>query len=146
MRSNLITFMKINESTSYLFYEISNRYRLDFERAMADIGLHGGQVFVLQLLFIQNGQSQVELAAKLKVTPPTINNMVKSLIVNCFVNCEKCSDDGRVMRVYLAEKARNLEYRINSQWMDFDDRFFSALTGTEKLVMFQLLEKLKVID
>jgi DNA-binding MarR family transcriptional regulator len=113
---------------------------------MADIGLHGGQVFVLQLLFTEDGQSQVELAVKLKVTPPTINNMVKSLTASCFVNCEKCPNDRRVMRVYLAEKARNLENRINSQWMDFDNEFFSALTDTEKLIMFQLLEKLKVID
>lgn len=138
--------MKIDETVSYSFYEIANRYRLEFEKVMVEIGLHGGQVFVLQSLFTEDGQSQVELAAKLKVSPPTINNMVKSLITGCFVQCEKCPDDGRLMRVYLAEKARKLEVLINRSWLGFDEDFFCALTGTEKLVFFQLLEKLKVIS
>lgn len=137
--------MKIAETTSYLLSEVSNKYRSEFEKVMNGIGLHGGQVFVLQLLFDEDGQSQVELARKLNISPPTINNMVKSLVTNSFVLCRKCDFDGRVMRIYLSEKAQKLENAINANWLKFEEDFFVSLTATEKLVLFQLLEKLKVV-
>ncbi len=137
--------MKIAETTSYLLAEVANKYRAEFEKVMTEIGLHGGQVFVLQLLFINNGQSQVELASKLNISPPTINNMVKSLMNNSFVACEKCALDGRVMRVYISEKSKRLENEIKEKWLKFEEDFFISLTATEKLVLFQLLEKLKVV-
>ncbi len=135
--------MNINETTSYLFAEVTNLYRTGFEKAMVELGLHSGQVFILQLLYIEDGQSQIELALKLNNTPPTINNMVKSLLSNSFVKSRKCKKDGRVMRVFLTQKAIDLEQEIKEKWLQFDENFYSSLTATEKLILFQLLEKLK---
>ena len=81
--------MDIKETTSYLFAEVTNLYRAGFEKAMVELGLHSGQVFILQLLYIEDGQSQISLALKLNQTPPTINNMVKSLQRNSFVKSKK---------------------------------------------------------
>ncbi len=136
--------MKIKETTTYLFSEVTNVYRAGFEKAMSDLGLHGGQVFVLQLLYIEDGQSQIDLALKLNLSPPTIHNMVKSLKKNSFVICNQCQKDARVMRVFLTPKAIELQEQIKEKWLQFENDFFAALTETEKLIMFQLLEKLKL--
>lgn len=135
--------MNINETTSYLFAEVTNLYRTGFEKTMVDLGLHSGQVFILQLLYIEDGQSQIQLALKLNNTAPTINNMVKSLQNNSFVKSKKCKKDGRVMRVFLTSKALELEEEIKRKWLQFEEDFFSSLTATERLILFQLLEKLK---
>ena len=47
------------------------------------------------------------------------------------------------MRVFLTEKANELQEEIKQKWLQFEEDFFSSLTITEKLVLFQLLEKLK---
>lgn len=135
--------MTLDKTTSYLFSEVTNFYRNEFEKRLNEIGLHSGQVFVLQLLYLEDGQSQIDLAKKLNLSPPTINSMVKSLEKNSFVKSKKCKMDGRVMRVFLTTKATEFQETIREKWLQFDEDFFSSLTPTERLVLFQLLEKLK---
>lgn len=134
--------MEFTNSTTYLLSEVANKYRTEFEKIMNEVGLHSGQVFVLQLVFSQDGQSQVDLAAALNLSAPTVNNMVKSLEKNGFIVCQKCEFDRRLVRVYLSEKAVVLKEAINKRWEKFDKDFFSPLTATEKLMVHQLLEKL----
>jgi DNA-binding MarR family transcriptional regulator len=136
--------MEIKKTTTYLFSEVTNVYRTGFDKAMSELGLHGGQVFILQLLYIVNGQSQIDLALELNLSPPTIHNMVKSLKKNSFVICNQCQKDARVMRVFLTPKAIELQEQIKEKWLQFEDNFFAALNQTEKLIFFQLLEKLKL--
>ena len=136
--------MELNETTTYLFAEVTNLYRYTFEKSISELGLHSGQIFVLQLLFDDDGQNQIELASKLKVSAPTVNNMVKSLLNNSFVQTKACKKDGRMVRVYLTQKSRDLESSISEVWLKFEEVFFKSLTATEKLVLSQLLEKIKM--
>lgn len=136
--------MDITKTTSYLFTEVTNIYRTGFEKSLNEIGLHGGQVFILQLLYDKDGQSQIDMAIKLNLSPPTINNMVKSLARNSFVKCKKCIKDGRAMRVFLTPKATGIKEQIKDKWLQFEEDFFSSLTATERLILLQLLEKLKL--
>ena len=138
--------MDPESSTTYLFSEVANLFRTDFERAMNTLGLHGGEIFILRTFFVYYGQNQINLALKLHFSAPTINNMVKSLSKNSFVKCRRCDVDGRVMRVYLTKKAFDLKSQIAQKWQEFEKMFFSPLNETEILILCQLFEKLKSRD
>lgn len=135
--------MNVNNSLSFLFSNLSNIFRTNLESLMNEIELHSGQVFVLISLWQEDGQNQVSLAQNLNLSTPTINKMIKSLADNKFVSCRQCNLDRRMMRVYLTDKGRKYEDLVYEQWGKMEAEAFANLTETEKLVLSQLLIKLK---
>lgn len=135
--------MNFENSTTYIVTQIAIAYRIYLERAMNEIGLHSGQIFVLISLWKTDGQSQVDLVKNLTLSAPTVNKMVKSLVKNGFIECRKCSSDGRLMRVFLTEKGTECQSLAAEQWSKIETRSYSNLTETEKLILSQLFVKLK---
>lgn len=135
--------MSVENSLSYLLTNTANAFRTNLESAMNEIGLHSGQVFVLISLWQNDGQNQINLAHNLNLAPPTVNKMVKSLLDKGFVTCLKCENDGRMMRVYLTGKGRDCKDLVINQWQKHEETSFANLTETEKLVLSQLLLKMK---
>lgn len=135
--------MNFEISLTFSLAQIANMFRDSLDKSLKEIGLHGGQIFILIALWQENGQSQISLAQKLNLSTPTINKMVKSLINNDFVKCEKCGNDGRVVRVYLTDKGLSCRNLVEEQWATLESSFFSYLNETEKLIFLQILEKLK---
>lgn len=128
---------------SFLFTQITNNHRINLEKLMCEIGLHAGQVFVLNSLWENDGQSQADLVRSLQVSPPTINNMVARLDEAGFVEIKKCEKDGRLMRVYLTEKGSQIKPKVEEQWLKLEETMFSELSETEKLMFSLLLNKIK---
>ncbi len=135
--------MMIEHSITYLMTQVSVAYRNNLQKAMNQIGLHGGQIFILISLWSVDGQSQTDLARNLGLSAPTINKMIGSLERNGFVENRKCGSDGRVMRVYLTEKGIASKIPVESQWEKLESQSFSNLTETEKLILQQIFGKLK---
>jgi DNA-binding MarR family transcriptional regulator len=135
--------MDFEKTTTYILIQLANAYRNYLERAMNAIGLHSGQIFVLISLWKKDGQSQIELVNNLALTAPTVNKMVKSLIRSGFIECRKCSSDGRLMRVFLTDKGIECQSLAAEQWSKIESQSYSNLTETEKLVLSQLFLKLK---
>ncbi len=130
-------------SVTYLLTPVSNLYSSILEKAMNEIDLHSGQVFVLLSLFRKDGQSQIELAENLNLAAPTINKMVKNLVENDFVTTQRDENDGRVVRIFLTEKAVDSKVLIGEQWVKIETQILQDFTETEKLILFQLFDKLK---
>lgn len=135
--------MDFENSVTFLLTQITNAFKDALDKHFKEIGLHGGQIFVLISLWQQDGRSQIDMAQKLNLSPPTINKMVKSLTENKFVKCQKCKTDGRLMRVFLTEKGYDCRSSVESQWQKLEAKVFAPLTDTEKLIFLQILEKLK---
>lgn len=135
--------MKIDTSIGFVFLQIANSYRNDLEKKMNEIGLHYGQISVLSLLWEKDAQSQIELSNALNLSQPTVNKMVKSLSQNNFVNCNQCQKDGRIMRVFLSQKGKEIENLVLENAELLQNNFFSSLTETEQLIFKQLVEKLR---
>ncbi len=134
--------MNIENSLTYLLTQISIAYRNYLQKAMNEIGLHGGQIFVLITLWNDDGQSQVDLVRGLNLSPPTINKMIGSLERNGFVESRKCGVDGRMMRVHLTEKGINVKSSVEAQWLKLEEQSFLGLNETEKLILQQIFGKL----
>lgn len=135
--------MNIENTITHVLTQISISYRTNLEKAMNKIGLHSGQVFVLIELWKKDGLSQIDLVKNLTLAAPTINKMVRNLMSEDFVECRKCSADGRIIQVFLTQKGRDIQSAVAAQWETIEAESYSNLTDTEKLVLFQLLQKLK---
>ena len=135
--------MNFENSVTYVLTQLSVAYRSHLEKSMNEIGLHSGQVFILISLWSEDGQSQVDMVKRLSLTAPTINKMIKSLVNGGFVECRKCSSDGRLMRVFLTDKGFECKTAVEDHWMKIETQAYSNLTDTEKLVLTQLFLKLK---
>lgn len=123
--------------------DLSTVFRVNLDKVMTEIGLNGGQVFILVLLWEDEGLSQVEIAGKLNVTTPTINKMVSSLSRKEFIICRKCKTDGRIQRVFLTEKGKNYQQKVFAQFDKLEEKLLRDVTETEKLILLQLVEKLR---
>lgn len=128
---------------TYLLTPISNAYWVNLEKAMNEINLHSGQVFVLVALWKQDGQSQIELSKNLNLAPPTVNKMVKNLVESGFIRSQRDTKDTRIVRIFLTEKGNNCKNLIEEQWVKLEVQTLSNLTETEKLILFDLFGKLK---
>ncbi|MCW5960400.1 MAG: MarR family transcriptional regulator [Pyrinomonadaceae bacterium] len=133
----------LTDGITLQFSEAATFFRYEFDRAMKEIGLHGGQVSILLALYEQDGRSQIELAGELQVSAPTVSNMVKSLLAGRFVEPRKCELDARVTRIFLTDKANDLKPELNARLELFEESFFSEFTETERLMFGQLLKKLR---
>lgn len=134
--------MKIDTSLGFIFLQTANFYRNNLEKRMTGIGLHYAQIFVLSLLWGNDGQSQIDISNALNLSQPTVNKMVKSLAQNDFVICNKCGNDGRIMRVFLTEKGQKAQSFVLEEIENLQTEFFSLLTETEQLIFKSLCEKL----
>lgn len=132
----------MNEEFIPLFFGVLTNFRNGLEKRLTEIGLHSGQVFVLSALWQENSLSQIELAQRLNISPPTVYKMVRSLEKNGFVVSRRSITDRRKTIVVLSNKGVRSEKPVEEIWQTFENTFLEPLTDTERLVFKQLLEKL----
>jgi DNA-binding MarR family transcriptional regulator len=122
---------------------VTTAFRNSLERNMSAVGLHSGQVFILFELWKHDGQRQVDLAGRLNVTTPTINKMLLGLIDAGLVDRVKLENDNRATRIFLTEAGASLKDPVEAQWHELEENTVAGLTEAERLIMFELLTKMK---
>lgn len=135
--------MNVENSITYLLTQVSVSYRNYVQKFMNEIGLHGGQVFVLISLWNNDGQSQIDLVKNLNLTSPTINKMIGSLQRNGFVESRRSANDGRIVNIFLTDKGLASKTLVEEQWTKLEAEVLVNLTETEKLILLQIFGKLK---
>lgn len=135
--------MNINESIIFLFSDITSSFWVKLDKSMKEIGLHGGQVFILISLWEMDDQSQIQLAGNLNISPPTVNQMVVSLKKGGFIKTKRSQTDGRVVLISLTEKGTAIKPKLLAKWEELEDNFFGYLSETERLILLQIFGKMK---
>lgn len=135
--------IRFEETVSYLLAKVTTAYRNALERHMGAIGLHGGQTFVLLELWNDDGLRQVDIARRLSLSAPTVNKMLKGLIEINLVTRTRFDDDARSTRIYLTEKGTDIRADVERRWVDLEEECLTGLTETERLVLLEVLRKLR---
>jgi len=135
--------IKFEETVSFRLAKVTTAFRNSLERHMGQIGLHGGQIFVLLELWKEDGLRQIDIASRLSLSAPTVNKMLKGLIEINLVTRSREEDDARSTRIILTESGREMRGEIEAQWLELEEYCLSGLTETERLVLFDLLGKLR---
>lgn len=135
--------MKIEQTAAYVLSRVTTAFRNSLERSMGGIGLHSGQALVLLELWKQDGQRQVDLATRLGVSGPTINKTVVGLIDSGLVKRARLEDDARSVRVFLTKAGSDIQDAVVAQWHELEESTVAGLTEAERLILFELLMKMK---
>ena len=134
--------MQFEETAAYLLAKATVSHRNALEKYANSVGLHSGQVFVLMELWKTDGQRQIDLAARLNLSPPTVNKILGGLLENDFVTRARYEDDARSTRIFLTRKGTDVRDDLERAWEDFEEQTLAGLTDTEALMLKQLLQKL----
>ncbi|MFN0277786.1 MAG: MarR family winged helix-turn-helix transcriptional regulator [Pyrinomonadaceae bacterium] len=143
MKAVTATRIKFEDTVSYLLAKVTTAFRNSLERHMGEIGLHGGQVFVLLELWKQDGLRQIDIANRLNLSAPTVNKMLKGLVEINLVTRSRIDDDARSTRIFLTKRGFEMREEIEAQWLELEESCLVGLTETERLVLFELLGKLR---
>ena len=142
-KATMATRIIFEDTVSYLLAKVTTAFRNSLERHMGEIGLHGGQIFVLLELWKQDGLRQIDLATRLNLSAPTVNKMIKGLIEINLVTSSRSDGDARSTRIFLTKRGFAMREEIEQQWLELEESSLSGLTETERLVLFELLGKLR---
>jgi MarR family transcriptional regulator, organic hydroperoxide resistance regulator len=136
--------MEFENTISFLLAKVTLAHRNLIQKAVNGAGLHSGQVFVLFELWKTDGQRQIDLAANLGLSPPTVNKILGGLLGGDFVTRAKYEDDARSTRIFLTQKGLDVRAQLEEQWTKLEAQTVAGLTDTEILMLRQLLVKLAV--
>jgi DNA-binding MarR family transcriptional regulator len=134
--------MRFEETAAYLLSKATLVHKNALEKHVNSVGLHSGQVFVLMELWIADGQRQIDLAARLNLSPPTVNKILGGLLENDFVTRARYEDDARSTRIFLTPKGIDVREALEQAWEALEEQTLAGLTDTEALMLKQLMQKL----
>jgi MarR family transcriptional regulator, organic hydroperoxide resistance regulator len=134
--------MQFEDTAAFLLSKVTVIHKNLLQKYTSSVGLHSGQVFVMIELWKTDGQRQIDLAARLGLTPPTVNKILGGLLENDFVTRARYEDDARSTRIFLTQKGINVREALERAWEELEDQTLGPLTDTEALMLKQLLQKL----
>jgi DNA-binding MarR family transcriptional regulator len=134
--------MHFEETATYLLAKAAVIHKNSLQKCANTVGLHSGQVFVMMELWKTDGQRQIDLAARLNLSPPTVNKILGGLLENDFVTRARYEDDARSTRIFLTKKGVDVRESLEHAWDELEEHTLAGLTDTESLMLKQLLQKL----
>ena len=129
------------EDLNYQLIQLMKEHRQRAEEALSQLGLHVSQELVLFVLWREEGLSQSELAARLRVELPTLTKAVQRMERAGLLIRQADETDTRVSRVYLTEKGRALYAPALKVWQDVETRMLRGMTEIEKALLRRLLQQ-----
>ena len=134
--------MRFEDTAAYLLAKATISHKNALQKYTNSVGLHSGQVFVMMELWKSDGQRQIDLAAHLNLSAPTVNKILGGLLENDFVTRARYEDDARSTRIFLTKKGQDVRAALEQAWEELEEQTLSGLTDTEALMLKQLLQKL----
>jgi MarR family transcriptional regulator, organic hydroperoxide resistance regulator len=110
---------------------------------LAKIGLYPGQPPVLAALCKNNGCSQKELVNSLSVKPATITVTIQRMEKAGLLECRADEKDLRVSRVYITDKGRELNTKVEEITKNIEKECFVGFTQEEKILLRRFLIQMR---
>jgi len=132
----------IDDEIRELLDKISVQMRRNYADMLRELNLHVGQDQMLCRLWREDGVTQIQLCERLNCEPPTITNMVKTLESYGLVYRQKDESDGRVSRVYLTTKGRELYQPVEQIWKRQQEKLLEGILPEERLMLRRLMKQM----
>ena len=126
-------------------YELLHAARLHRARSaqlLTELGLFPGQEQVLTLLAAENGRTMGDLAAELRVRPPTASKTVARLAAQGLVERRTVDGDGRAVCVGLTDEGRRRAEAVGHVWGELEREAADGIDGKDRKRLRKLLRKL----
>jgi DNA-binding MarR family transcriptional regulator len=129
-----------------LYRVFSEVIRLHYYRAhmlLDKVGIYPGQPPMLLALYKKDGQSQRELANRLKIKPATITVMLRRMEKAQLVERRQDAEDQRISRVYLTDKGKEACEEVKKVINIIDAECFSNFTQEEQILLRRLFMQMR---
>lgn len=110
---------------------------------VAELGLSLNMWFVLRALWEADGLAQVELAARLDVSPAAIVGILNALEELGLVARKLSETDRRAYRVYLTPAGRGVRTRATARALQVDARALRGMSVAEVETLLGLMKRLR---
>jgi DNA-binding MarR family transcriptional regulator len=134
--SSVPEFLDLHSQTTKALRAVS-------DRVMRNHGLHLGQNYVLAELWERDGQTPGEIAASLRVTPPTITKAASRMEHADLVERRPDESDNRLVRLWLTEAGRALRDPIEAELASLEAEVVASLSKNERANLIKALEKVR---
>lgn len=131
------------ETIDYLLAQVCRLHRERAGAILEAVGLFRGQPPVLMSLHGEDGQTQGDLAAHLRVAPATMTKMLQRLERAGFVQRRPDAVDQRISRVYLTDAGRAVRSEMMVALGTLEAETFAGLDAAQLLQLRGLLERLR---
>jgi DNA-binding MarR family transcriptional regulator len=133
----------LQRTVGHLLVQMCKLLRARAHALLEEIGLYGGQQFVLMTLWQKEGITHSELAEQLHVRPATITNALKRMERAGFVERRQDTEDQRVSRVYLTDAGRNIREAIEEVWRELEEQTFAGFSSEERALLDRFLLRIR---
>lgn len=130
------------DALSSLFLKLSHLYfRKSFDQ-LTGLGLHPGQLPLINLLGEEAKLSQKEISDRLHVKPPTVAVSIRRLENVGLIKKNSDSEDQRVKRICLSSKGEELYQKISAIINHNEEILENGLSESEKCLLRRFLLQL----
>lgn len=133
---------RMKNSLQGLFMLISHQFFLKNYHQLMNMGIHPGQLPMLQLLACEHGLTQREIAKKLNVRPPTVTMTIKRLEKSGLVCRMADESDRRISRISLTELGYKKTEEIHEIVMRNEEMMFQGFSESERCLLQRFFKEI----
>jgi DNA-binding MarR family transcriptional regulator len=133
----------LNDSLGFLIADSSRYVKRSLYARIATHGIRGGAWFVLRVLWQGDGVTQRELARRLGLMEPSVQEMLRAMERDGLVTRQRDEQDRRKVRILLTTQARELEPVLMGIAEDVNTLMLSGLSEAEEALLKLLLRKVR---
>ncbi len=135
--------IKYEDCIIFLLAKAYQKAHADFKKRLIPYGLTPIQHLILEALWIKNGVPAKEIGEKLVLDGATLSGVLDRLVSGDWITKEIDSDDKRIQRIYLTEKAKSLKPQLAEQRNRSNTELMQKLSLEEKILLKRLLRDLQ---
>ena len=135
--------IKYEDCIIFLLAKAYQKAHADFKKRLIPYGLTPIQHLILEALWIKNGVPAKEIGEKLVLDGATLSGVLDRLVSGDWITKEIDSDDKRIKRIYLTEKAKSLRPQLAEQRNRANSDLMQKLSLEEKILLKRLLRDLQ---
>jgi DNA-binding MarR family transcriptional regulator len=129
------------KSVGWALVQASRLHRSRTGDKLSDLGLFAGQEQVLQALAMSGPMTMGDLAAILRVRPPTASKTVSRLSTLKLVERHTEPGDARIVRVKLTKDGKRKATAIDALWDEVEAELLEGFDSKERKRLRKLLRK-----
>ena len=135
--------IKYEDCIIFLLAKAYQKAHADFKKRLIPYGLTPIQHLILEALWIKNGVPAKEIGEKLVLDGATLSGVLDRLVSGDWITKEIDSDDKRIQRIYLTEKAKSMRPQLAEQRNRANAALMQKLSLEEKILLKRLLRDLQ---
>ncbi|MBA2522042.1 MAG: MarR family transcriptional regulator [Solirubrobacterales bacterium] len=128
-------------ATTELVRALERVHRAALQPRLALLGVHPGADLALAEIAAADGLTHAELAERLRVRPPSVTKVLRTLERDGLVFRLVDPDDARVSHVHLTREGRKLRPALRRAWQEADTEVLAPLSADERGRLRALLAK-----